>query len=116
MQFQYNADYPGLSSASTSTSASSTTQTIGRDPQQFPPADPIPCARITTRVFHPTRNQVATVQNVLIRTMNSLASTRGNKSGKKNITDGDGDSFSSNMSSSSSSSYDDDDDDSTLRR
>mmetsp|Transcript_34955 Transcript_34955/g.37851 ORF Transcript_34955/g.37851 Transcript_34955/m.37851 type:complete len:542 (+) Transcript_34955:71-1696(+) len=114
MQFQYNADYPGLSSASTSTSASSTTQTIGRDPQQFPPADPIPCARITTRVFHPTRNQVATVQNVLIRTMNSLASTRGNKSGKKNITDGDGDSFSSNMSSSSSSSYDDDDDDSMI--
>lgn len=101
MQFQYNADYPGLSSASTSTSASSITQTIGRDPQQFPPAEPIPCARITTRVFHPTRNQVGTVQNVLIRTMNSVASAIGNKSCY---------SLSSNMSSSSSSSYDDDDD------
>jgi len=39
-----------------------------KPPQDFPPAQPLPCARITTRVFHPKRNQVATVQNVLIRT------------------------------------------------
>ena len=36
---------------------------------EFPPAQPIPCARITTRVYHPSRNQVATVENVLVRTM-----------------------------------------------
>jgi hypothetical protein len=118
MQFQYNSDYPGLSSAaSTSTSAaasasaSSVPQTIGQDPQQFPPAEPIPCARITTRVFHPTRNQVATVQNVLIRTMNSVpvvAARGGNSNGGNNKND-DGDSLSSNMSSSSSSSSSDDD-------
>jgi hypothetical protein len=118
MQFQYNSDYPGLSSAaSSSTSADSAsrpsaTQTIGQNPQEFPPAEPIPCARITTRVFHPTRNQVATVQNVLIRTMNSVpvvAARDGNNiNGGKNKND-DGDSLSSNMSSSSSSSSSDDD-------
>ena len=119
MQFQYNSDYPGLSSAaSTSASAASAStpsavpQTNGQDPQQFPPAEPIPCARITTRVFHPTRNQVATVQNVLIRTMNSVpvVAARGgnNNNGGKNKDD-DVDSLSSNMSSSSSSSSSDDD-------
>ena len=91
MQFQYNSDYPDLSSASA--------------PLEFPPANPIPCARITTRVFHPTRNQVATVQNVLVRTMNTLT-MGGNRMG--NHENDDVDSMSSNMSSSSSSSSDDD--------
>lgn len=63
MQFQYNSDYPGLSSGG---------QPIPvdvRNPKDFPPAQPLPCARITTRVYHPSRRQVATVQNVLVRTM-----------------------------------------------
>jgi hypothetical protein len=54
MQFQYNADYPSLDAA---------------DPLDFPPADPSPCARITTRIYHPRKQQVATVQNVLVRTI-----------------------------------------------
>lgn len=75
MQFSYNSDYPGLTTATASTPSYS--QSIGLDPQEFPPAEPIPCARITTRVFHPSRNQVATVQNVLVRTMNT-ANNRSN--------------------------------------
>lgn len=94
MQFQYNSDYPGLSSAGTTAVSSA-------DPLAFPPAQPIPCARITTRVFHPNRNQVATVQNVLVRTAPLLVNP---SSG----IDGD-DSFSSGMSSTSSSDDDDDD-------
>lgn len=54
MQFQYNADYPTLDAA---------------DPLDFPPADPSPCARITTRIYHPNKQHIATVQNVLVRTM-----------------------------------------------
>lgn len=57
MQFQYNSDYP---EAATPTS-----------PLDFPAAQPVPCARITTRIFHPKRQQVATVQNVLVRTRRS---------------------------------------------
>lgn len=63
MQFQYNADYPGVSGVDGITSAKA------EDPREFPPAQPTSCARITTRVFHPDRKQVATVQNVLVRTM-----------------------------------------------
>ncbi|KAL7558245.1 hypothetical protein ACA910_009917 [Epithemia clementina (nom. ined.)] len=62
MQFQFNADYPGVGPDGT------ITYVEPKNPQDFPPAQPIPCARITTRVFHPNRNQVATVQNVLVRT------------------------------------------------
>jgi hypothetical protein len=90
MQFQYNGDYPGLS-------ASGPTAAPARNPLSFPPAEPIPCARITTRVFHPNRNQVATVQNVLVRT----APIPGPINSAKSNSD---DSFSSGMSSSSSSS------------
>lgn len=93
MQFQYNSDYPGLS-------ASGSTPVTARNPLSFPPAEPIPCARITTRVFHPNRNQVATVQNVLVRTTPVPGSTQNNASAL------DDDSFSSGMSSSSSSSGD----------
>ena len=67
MQFQYNSDFPGLSDGIDGSSP----QYIPRpaaQPLQFPPAHPLPCARITTRVYHPSRNQVATIQNVLVRT------------------------------------------------
>ena len=116
MQFSYNSDYPGLTAAIAA--SHNRTQNISRDPQPFPPVEPISCARITTRVFHPTRNQVATVQNVLVRTMNSAIPTgsRVNNNAGKNFDD----SLSSIMSSSSSSSsyagnmnLDDDSDDYT---
>jgi serine/threonine protein kinase len=55
MQFQYNSNYPSSPQAA--------------DPPDFPPADPHPCARLTTRVYHPSRNEISTVQNVLVRTM-----------------------------------------------
>jgi hypothetical protein len=55
MQFQYNADYPDERQGA-------------REPLKFPDAQPVPCARITTRVYHPVRQTVATVQNVLVRT------------------------------------------------
>lgn len=116
MQFQYNSDYPGLNNLG---QPSVDPEAIARNPQDFPPAQPIPCARITTRVFHPNRNQVATVQNVLVRTMNfappssntntllfpgtaAAATASGNLSG----TSFD-DSFSSSGMSSSSSEDDD---------
>ena len=68
-------------------------------PHEFPPAQPIPCARITTRVFHPNRNQVATVQNVLVRTDTTAASP-----GNNNTTaDNDNVSWSSDDMSSTSS-------------
>lgn len=107
MQFSYNSDYPGLTAANASV-PSSYSNNISRDPEQFPAAEPIPCARITTRVFHPTRNQVATVQDVLVRTMNCAIgkNTTGNAStnkGNNNEMFGGDDSLSSFMSSSSSS-------------
>jgi len=64
MQFQYNSDYPGLSPET-----GHPVEVDARPPREFPPAAPVPCAKITTRIFHPARNQVATVQNVLVRTV-----------------------------------------------
>jgi hypothetical protein len=92
MQFQYNGDYPGLTAATVGQTLP--LEAYSHDPIQFPPAQPIPCAKITTRVFHPNQNQVATVQNVLVRTVRQFHG--GN----------DDASFSSNISSSSSSSDD----------
>lgn len=135
MQFQYNSDYPGLTEATvTGGGPTIPPQAISREPLQFPPAQPIPCARITTRVFHPSRNQVATVQNVLVRTMNNpppgtaammmmIGGGGGNgpTAGSGGGIGGDGDglgnpvinvdnnSMSSGMSSASSSDDDDDD-------
>jgi len=63
MQFQFNSDFPGVDQ----TGNFSTPQV--KNPKEFPAAQPIPCARITTRVYHPRRNQVATVHDVLVRTM-----------------------------------------------
>jgi len=63
MQFQYNSDHPALSPET-----GEPVPVDARGPTEFPPAQPVPCARITTRIFHPARNQVATVQNVLVRT------------------------------------------------
>lgn len=95
MQFQYNADYPGLSAAGPMPVESS-------DPVPFPTAQPIPCARITTRVFHPNRNQIATVQNVLVRT---ISRSNNNGIGNNNVNNDD----SSNSDMSNSSSFSDDD-------
>ena len=72
MQFQYNSDYPGLTAESVALGSDlgvATANAQASDPTDFPPAQPIPCARITTRVYHPLRNEVSTVQNVLVRTM-----------------------------------------------
>jgi hypothetical protein len=86
MQFQYNSDYPGLSSLAATAGAENGIVTAGsadgvtqpfapilvsetvpaRPPPDFPVVQPISCARITTRVYHPSRHQVATVQNVLV--------------------------------------------------
>jgi hypothetical protein len=63
MQFHYNSDYPATGSDGAEIPAEV------NDPTEFPRAQPISCARITTRIFHPSRNQVATVQNVLVRTV-----------------------------------------------
>lgn len=101
MQFQYNADYPGLSAiGSTGAPAQAS------NPLPFPPAQPMPCARITTRVFHPSRNQVATVQNVLVPTAPLLIP--GSHNANINTNSHDDDSFSSGMSSSASSATSDD--------
>ncbi len=100
MQFQYNADYPGLSASGPTPASATPAPAPASNPLFFPPAQPIPCARITTRVFHPSRHQVATVQNVLVRTA-PLPGPSNNTH-----TDGNGyddESFSSTMSSSSSS-------------
>jgi len=81
MQFSYNSDYPGFTpppshqcAFAAQTQAQNSNQNINdslpRDPYEFPPANPIPCARITTRVFHPIRNRVEIVHNVLVRTVN----------------------------------------------
>ncbi|CAB9507870.1 activated protein kinase catalytic subunit alpha-1 [Seminavis robusta] len=72
MQFQYNSDYPGLTAESVALGVDvgvAAAQALAADPREFPPAQPIPCARITTRIYHPSRNEVSTVQNVLVRTM-----------------------------------------------
>jgi hypothetical protein len=63
MQFQFNSDYPAIGMDGAEIPAEAF------DPSVFPRAQPISCARITTRIFHPSRNQVATVQNVLVRTV-----------------------------------------------
>lgn len=115
MQFQYNSDYPGLNSLG---QPSINPEAIARNPQEFPSAQPIPCARITTRVYHPSRNQVATVQNVLVRTMNFAPPSSSTNTllfpgtavlGNANSnTDAFNDSFSSSAMSSTDSSGDDD--------
>lgn len=72
MQFQFNSDYPGLTAESVVLGLDlsvAAADAPASDPRDFPPAQPIPCARITTRIYHPTRNEVSTVQNVLVRTM-----------------------------------------------
>lgn len=83
IQFQYNSDWPS--------------DPTPAPPAEFPPADPSPCARITTRVYDPATRQVKTVPNVLVKT---LLPTRSSNMEQ--------DSFSSSSSSSSSSSDEDD--------
>ena len=72
MQFQYNSDYPGLTAESVALGLEvgiAAANALATEPNEFPPAQPIPCARITTRIYHPSRNEVSTVQNVLVKTM-----------------------------------------------
>jgi hypothetical protein len=64
MQFQYNSDFPGLDATGNPRPAAALD---ARPPVEFPPVQPLPCARITTRVYHPTRRQTLTVQNVIVR-------------------------------------------------
>jgi hypothetical protein len=85
MQFQYNSDYPGVNKQGEVIPIPPVSS-----PREFPTVHPMPCARITTRIFHPSRNQVATVENVLVRTMLPRASK--------------GDDMDSSMNTSSSSS------------
>lgn len=54
MQFDYNSDYATLTPV---------------EPPDFPPADPHPCARIKTRIYHPSNDTITTVEDVLVRTM-----------------------------------------------
>lgn len=96
MQFQFNSDYPGVAQDGSPYLATA------RDPLEFPPAQPIPCAKITTRVYHPKRNQVATVQNVLVRT--DAAAMMMAATGPNTNDDNDAVSWSSDDMSSSSSS------------
>jgi hypothetical protein len=107
MQFQYNADYPGLGEFG----QTAPPESIARDPSSFPPAEPRPCAKITARVYHPQRGQIATVQNVLVvspgisTTSNSQTITPG-VGGAGPSEAGLDDSSSSGMSSTSSSDDD----------
>lgn len=95
MQFEYNSDYPGLVGQGQFVGAEA------RDPLEFPAVQPLPCARITTRIYH--RERITTVENVIIRTV--INHTRRKRKG----------SHSSNSSSdgfmSSSSSDDEEEED-----
>lgn len=68
MQFNHNADHPAVNALDGSLWSPSP---VGSSPPDFPQVQPTACARITTRVFHPTRRQVATVHNVLVKTVQS---------------------------------------------
>ena len=96
MQFQFNSDLPGVSQIDGTPVA-----TVPRPPPEFPPVQPIPCAKITTRVYHPQKRQVATVQNVIVRIMqkpptpedelddgSSLASSLMDDSSSSSVSDG----------------------------
>ena len=43
-------------------------QQDAKDPYHFPPVQPSPCARITTRVYNPITQTITTVHNVLVKT------------------------------------------------
>lgn len=88
MQFDFNSDYPGLHASTVGQALP--LEALSHDPIPFPDGQQTSCARITTRVFNPAQNAVATVQHVLVRT------------GGQPL--GDDASISSNMSSNSSSS------------
>lgn len=84
MQFQYNADYPG--------------DTEPRPPLDFPSAQPIPCARLKTRIIHNSQSIMA--EPVLVRTV-----SRRRQSVLQHIAhDADDASMASSSSSSSGSS------------
>jgi hypothetical protein len=118
MQFSYNSDHPGIDSAT----GVPRTDVIAQHPEEFPPVEPIPCAKITTRVYHPQRNEIVTVQNVLVRTaaqspgtlLSVLSGNNNNQSNQQSINrrrqNVDDDSIMSSSSSSSSSFSDVDDD------
>jgi hypothetical protein len=66
MQFQHNSDHPAVNPDGSPYNVRTSS------PAEFPEARPLPCARITTRIFHPKRKQVATVQNVIVKTIAGL--------------------------------------------
>lgn len=116
MQFQFNSDYPGLTAESVALGLDlgiAAANALASDPHDFPPVQPIPCARITTRIYHPIRNEVSTVQNVLVRTMMRPpeAQTRqtpmGAPSSQGNCSMSSNDDFSLESSSSSSEAFSD---------
>lgn len=53
MQFDTNSDYPSLPAV---------------NPPEFPPAEPSPCARLKTRVYHPSKDAITMEADVLVRT------------------------------------------------
>lgn len=54
MQFQFNSDYPS-------------DDALAHDPLEFPPAQPMACARLTTRVQR-SNGSIVVAENVLVRT------------------------------------------------
>lgn len=108
MQFQFNSDYPGLTAESVALGidVSANASALASDPKEFPPAQPIPCARITTRIYHPSRNEVSTVQNVLVRTMMRPPTQQQQPTGASGKNPDDNSSMSSDDFSVSSSSSD----------
>eukprot|EP00977_Amphora_coffeiformis_P008262 scaffold1868_cov178-Amphora_coffeaeformis.AAC.2 len=80
MQFNHNADHPAVNPLDGSSLLPQAAASASA-PLEFPPVQPVTCARITTRVFHPARNQVATVQNVLVKTtVNAMSHNNSNQS------------------------------------
>jgi hypothetical protein len=117
MQFSYNSDHPGIDSIT----GVPYENIISYYPEEFPPVEPLSCAKITTRIYHPIRNEVLTVKDVLVRTaiqpisnMNQLQQqqqTSNNTTNRRPLQDSDDASMMSSSSSSSSSFSDVDDDD-----
>jgi len=106
MQFRFNSDYPppppGYASA----------ESASVDPPPFPPAQIDPCARLTTRVYVPKRNQVVVVRDVLVGTAVTSAAGGGVGSGAASGEGGPGRQRMSCTDADDGSESDDDSDDS----
>lgn len=100
MQFEYNSNHPAVDPVTGTTRRQ---QAAAAPPPEFPAVQPIPCARINTRVYYPQRNAVATVQNVLVKTM----IRNHNNANNNNMMTGGGGGRSGDVSWSTDSSDDD---------